>query len=596
MIVYNKQQTRHLRLKMRLAIVDNNKCKPKRCQQECRKSCPVVRMGKMCIEVKSTSQSAIISEQLCTGCNQCVKACPFNAIKIINLPKQLDNDTTHRYNKNSFVLYRLPTPKPGQILGLVGSNGTGKSTALQILANRLKPNLGNYDNPPNWSDILNNYKGSELQNYFTKILEDNITARIKPQYVDAIADAYPNVTVEKALHNKPELLQELDLLHIKDRKIKYLSGGELQRFAIAATISNDVNVYMFDEPTSYLDIKQRLKVASTIHNLRRSDNYIICVEHDLSILDYLSDFICLLYGQPSAYGIVTMPYSTREGINIFLNGYIPTENMRFRDYKLNFKSSVDLEESDNSSMVSYEYPEMQKQLGNFTLTVQAGGFSTSEIIILLGENGTGKTTFIKMLKDHYKDKLAISYKPQQLSPKIKGTVRDLLLSKIQKSYTNQNFRSEVLKPMLIDDIIDQNISDLSGGELQRLAIVLTLGKPANIYLIDEPSAYLDSEQRLITAKVIKRFVLNNQCTAFIVEHDFMMSLYLADRVIVYDGEPGINTVANSPNSLEQGMNKFLKTLDVTFRRDQNSCRPRINKKDSNKEVEQKANGKYFYFD
>ena len=577
---------------MRLAIVDNNKCKPKRCQQECRKSCPVVRMGKMCIEVKSTSQLAIISEQLCTGCNQCVKACPFNAIKIINLPKQLDSDTTHRYNKNSFVLYRLPTPKPGQILGLVGSNGTGKSTALQILANMLKPNLGNYRQPPAWQEILNNYKGSELQNYFTKILEDNLTARIKPQYVDLVANAYPNITVEKAVSD--DLMEQLDLLKIRDRKIKYLSGGELQRFAIAATISKSANVYMFDEPTSYLDIKQRLKAARVITETKKSDNYVICVEHDLSILDYLSDFICLLYGQPSAYGIVTMPYSTREGINIFLEGYIPTENMRFRDYELNFKNSVELNESEKPSTVCYEYPDMQKQLGNFNLTVQAGNFNTSEIIVLLGENGTGKTTFIKMLKDHYKDNLAVSYKPQQLSPKVKSTVRDLLLSKIQKAYINQNFKTEVLKPMLIDDIIDQNVSDLSGGELQRLAIVLTLGKPANIYLIDEPSAYLDSEQRLITAKVIKRFILNNQCTAFIVEHDFMMSLYLADRVIVYDGEPGINTVANSPCSLEIGMNKFLKQLDVTFRRDQISYRPRINKKDSAKEVEQKANGQYFY--
>jgi ATP-binding cassette subfamily E protein 1 len=88
---------------------------------------------------------------------------------------------------------------------------------------------------------------------------------------------------------------------------------------------------MFDEPSSYLDVKQRLKAAKMIRSLLAADNFVIAVEHDLSILDYLSDFICVLYGNPGAYGVVTMPYSVREGINIFLAGFIPTENFRFRE-------------------------------------------------------------------------------------------------------------------------------------------------------------------------------------------------------------------------------------------------------------------------
>jgi len=75
------------------------------------------------------------------------------------------------------------------------------------------------------------------------------------------------------------------------------------------------------------------------------DNYVICVEHDLSILDYLSDFICVLYGAPGAYGVVTMPFSVREGINIFLEGFIPTENLRFREEELTFKVVEQDEES-----------------------------------------------------------------------------------------------------------------------------------------------------------------------------------------------------------------------------------------------------------
>ena len=89
------------------------------------------------------------------------------------------------------------------------------------------------------------------------------------------------------------------------------------------------------------------------------------------------------------------------------------------------------------------------------------------------------------------------------------------------------------------------MKNLSGGELQRVAMVLCLGKPADIYLIDEPSAYLDSEQRIVAAKVIKRFILHAKKSAFIVEHDFIMATYLADRVVVYNGSPGINCTAQT---------------------------------------------------
>ena len=122
-----------------------------------------------------------------------------------------------------------------------------------------------------------------------------------------------------------------------EREVNQLSGGELQRFVIGITSIQNADIYMFDEPSSYLDVKQRLKAAKMIRSLLRPDNYVVAVEHDLSILDYLSDFICVLYGMPGAYGVVTMPYSVREGINIFLAGFIPTENMRFRDEELTFK-------------------------------------------------------------------------------------------------------------------------------------------------------------------------------------------------------------------------------------------------------------------
>lgn len=540
-----------------------------------------------------------------------MRKCPFSAIHIINLPTNLESQVTHRYSANSFKVHRLPSPRPGQVLGLVGTNGIGKSTALKILAGKLKPNLGRFDHPPDWEDILKHFRGSELQNYFTKVLEDNLKAVIKPQYVDHIPRAIKGpvnkvgelLRRDKAEEDIPaieEIIKILDLQDLQEREVSQLSGGELQRFAIAATCVQKADVYMFDEPSSYLDVKQRLKASQQIRSLCRATNYVICVEHDLSILDYLSDFICVLYGMPSFYGVVTLPFSVREGINIFLDGNIPTENLRFRNESLKFKIAEASDQEIGERLRNYSYPDMTKRQGEFHLSIKAGEFTDSEIIVMLGENGTGKTTFVKMLAGALKPDsggqvpvLNVSMKPQKIAPKFTGSVRMLLLKKIRGAFLSPQFQTDVCKPLNLDNIIDQEVQVLSGGELQRVAIILCLGVPADIYLIDEPSAYLDSEQRIIAAKVIKRYILHARRTAFVVEHDFIMGSYLADRVIVYDGVPGVDATANSPESLLTGMNKFLKQLDVTFRKDPNTFRPRINKSDSQMDQEQKASGDYF---
>jgi len=396
----------------------------------------------------------------------------------------------------------------------------------------------------------------------------------------------------------------LELKNVLDRNIADLSGGELQRFACAMVCVQRGDVFMFDEPSSYLDVKQRLNAALTIRSLLAPDKYVIVVEHDLSVLDYLSDFICCLYGVPGAYGVVTMPFSVREGINIFLDGFVPTENLRFREESLVFKVSETATEEEVKRLSRHEYPDMVKTMGSFRLEVKGGLFTDSEILVLLGENGTGKTTFIRMLAGRLEPDegsgevpvLNISYKPQKISPKHTGTVRQLLHERIRDAYVHPQFITDVMKPMKIDEIIDNEVQTLSGGELQRVAMALCLGKPADVYLIDEPSAYLDSEQRLVCAKVIKRFILHAKKTGFVVEHDFIMATYLADRVVVFEGQPSVNTIANAPQNLLIGMNKFLELLEITFRRDPNNFRPRINKMNSVKDVEQKRAGQYFFLE
>jgi ATP-binding cassette subfamily E protein 1 len=394
---------------------------------------------------------------------------------------------------------------------------------------------------------------------------------------------------------------------VLDRNVEDLSGGELQRFAIGVVAAQKADVYMFDEPSSYLDVKQRLKAAQVVRSLTNPESYVIVVEHDLSVLDYLSDFICCLYGKPGAYGVVTLPFSVREGINIFLAGFIPTENLRFRDESLTFKVAETATETkeEMQSYARYKYPNMKKSQGSFTLNVEEGEFTDSQIVVMLGENGTGKTTFIRMLAGLLKPdddervevpEFHVSYKPQKISPKFQNSVRMLLHKKIRESYMHPQFNTDVMKPLRIDELMDQEVINLSGGELQRVAIALCLGTPADIYLIDEPSAYLDSEQRIVAAKVIKRFILHAKKTAFVVEHDFIMATYLADKVIVYDGVPSLDCVARAPQSLLTGMNSFLRNLEITFRRDPTNYRPRINKMDSLKDREQKLSGNYYYLD
>lgn len=311
-----------------------------------------------------------------------------------------------------FKLHRLPMPRPGQVLGLVGTNGIGKSTALKILSGNLKPNLGRFDEPPDWQDILKHFRGSELQNYFTKVLEDDLRALIKPQYVDHLPKAIKgSKTVIMMLEGKlqrdnlDEVIDLLDLKEVLEREPGQLSGGELQRFAIAMTCVQKADVYvrfvsileyklkiiaryMFDEPSSYLDVKQRLNAARAIRKLAGPKEYVIAVEHDMAVLDYLSDFVCCMYGKPGAYGVVTFPAGVREGINNFLDGRIPSENLRFRDEALSFKMAETADEFIVDHTKAFNYPAMTKTLGGFKLTVEAGNFTDSEIIVMLGENGT----------------------------------------------------------------------------------------------------------------------------------------------------------------------------------------------------------------
>lgn len=591
---------------VRIAVVDRDKCKFKDCQKECYRFCPVVRVGSPCITFGEDGYP-IISETLCIGCGICVKKCPFKAITIINLPEEFKEDIVHQYGPNMFRLYRMIVPKFRKVSGLIGPNGAGKSTALKILAGKIKPNLGNYEKPPDWDEIIEYFKGSELQAYFTRLANDKLKIVFKPQYITEIPSIIKgnvNELLQKADERGKidEIKDILELANIWDRKVSLLSGGELQKIAIAAVFLRDADVYIFDEPSSYLDVRERIRVAKLIHSLSTIGKTVIIVEHDLAVLDYLSDYVSIVYGKPGAYGIISLPYSVRNGINIYLDGMIPEENIRFRDEPIRFSVTASLESSWSSEDILLEYPELMKSLDGFTLHTSAGVIHKGEIIGILGPNGIGKTTFVKLLAGIIKpdnielklEGLKVAYKPQYLKADFSGTVRMFLRKVVGDRLHDTSYLTMVLRPLDIKRIMDQDIKTLSGGELQRVAIAATLGRDADLYLLDEPSAYLDVEERFAMAKIVRRVVKSRNAAAFIVEHDLIVQDLISDSMIVFSGKPGIEGFATTPLDLRTAMNKFLKDVDITFRRDPQTGRPRVNKEGSRLDRYQKQIGEFYY--
>jgi len=587
----------------RIAVLNQDKCKVKKCNQVCISFCPMVRSRVEAIRVEGNK--AVISETLCSGCGICVKKCPFKAISIVNLPDELEKDCSHRFSENSFKLFRLPMPSPGTVLGLIGQNGIGKTTTLKVFSGEIKPNLGKYDNPPDWSEIIQHYRGSSLQDYFQKMSEKKLNVSSKPQYVDKIPKAVSGKVgdlLEKVDERKQldAISEELELKTVWDRPLEVLSGGELQRVAVAAALSREADVYLFDEPSSYLDVKQRLVVARTIRGLKEQQKTIIVAEHDLAIIDYLSDQICLFYGEPSVYGVISHVHGVRTGINIYLQGYIPDENIMFRKESIIFHEKPPTA-GNNISAPLMKWDSMTKTFKGFKLTVEPGEIKIGEIVGILGANGIGKTTFVKILagleETDEKQKLGeltVSYKPQYIAPDYTGTVQELLISVAKENFTSSWYKTEIAQPLRLQVLMDRNVMELSGGELQKVAIAACLSRKPDLYLLDEPSAYLDVEERLNMAKTLRRVVEAHGIPAFVVEHDVVTQDFIADRLMVFNGEPGVSGLANSPTSLRKGMNTFLKEMNITFRRDSITMRPRVNKEDSQMDKFQKGIGEYYY--
>ena len=591
---------------MRVAVLKEESCQPKKCNSECHAFCPPVRNGIECIILDDASGKPVISEPLCIGCGICVNKCPHDALIITQLPSELEQDMIHRYSMNGFRLFRLPAPREEQVVGILGPNAMGKSTAINALCGELVPNLGEYEvHDPDWEDVVSSLPRGELRDHLAKVAAGDVRMAVKPQYIDHLPKVVQG-NVGELLRGVDEtdsldrILDELGIGHLLMRELGQLSGGELQRVAIAATIIRDAEIYFFDEPSSYLDIHERMRMVGVIQRLAKGRKVIV-IEHDLAILDVLCDLVHIVYGEKGAFGIFTPPRSTRTAINAYLDGFLPEQNVRIRDKPIKFQTHTERNMARGSPML--QWGGLEKRLGDFQLTTGEGAIHRCEVVGVVGANGIGKTTLARILAGELEAdegwvtmEARISYKPQHVEAGFDGTVREWLDAELGAKWVSGEFNVTVIRALGVDQLVEQRLTTLSGGELQAVSIAICLGREADLYLLDEPSAHLDANARMETAKAIRRTMESNEKSAFVIDHDVYFIDIVSDSLLVFDGEGGIQGNAEGPFTLRKGMNKFLASVNVTFRRDHDTKRPRINKGGSRKDREQRAQGEYFYSD
>ena len=588
---------------MHIAILDHEKCHPKKCHRECQYYCPPVRSGIKTIDFLGPDTQPIITESLCIGCGICPKKCPFGAIKIIGIPDELNRDIIHQYGLNSFRLYSMPVPEKNAVTAILGSNGMGKTTTMNILSGVVVPNFGDYESKPDKDKVIERYSKSILGQYFRDIYDGKRKTVLKSQFVDQIpriAKGTIREILEKAnISGKlDEVVQDLNLKNSLSKDVKSASGGELQKLAIGTAFLKDADILLIDEMTSYLDISERLNIAIKIQEMAKKKTVFV-VEHDLAILDWIADSVHLVYGQSGAYGVTVKQKSSSKAINEFLSGYLQEENVRIRPYSIDFDEKGFVRTQVSPELVRWNNFTMK--LGDFTLEAKEGNIETSSVIGVLGANALGKTTFVKVLagvseakEAIVEPKVRIAYKPQYISTEYEGNVSDLIYATVKERFEDSFLKVELFKPLEIDSLMEQSVSSLSGGELQRLSIAITLATDADLYLMDEPSANLDSTYRMICAKVIRKIMESNRKSALVVDHDVYFIDLISDSLMVFGGEPGIRGYTMGPMKMEDGMNTFLKMANITFRRDHNTKRPRINKLNSSLDREQKYTGNYYY--
>ncbi|VVC02539.1 Trehalose/maltose import ATP-binding protein MalK [Candidatus Bilamarchaeum dharawalense] len=577
----------------RVAVIDRDICTNIKCGYACIKVCPPNRMGEECIVIEKGTVFPAIAEHICIGCGLCVKKCPVHCIAIVNLAQEL-KEPIYQYGVNTFRLYGLPLPIEGAV-SLVGKNGIGKTTAIKLLSRQIVPNFANFSKEYTEQEILDKLS-LDVKRYFVTT-KDGIKVSVKPQHIDRIRDAF-NGTARELLHTVlsqdkiVEIAKTFKIEEILERKISQLSGGELQKVAIAVACAKEAEIYYFDEVTNYLDIEERLRIGVIIKDLAERKK-VVMAEHDLTILDYVSNYVHIIYGDENVYGVVSGVKNVRTGINEYIAGYLKDENVRFRNHEIEFSQHS---EGEIRTPTLLKYDILKKKFKGFDFSSDPGEIKKGEILGLVGKNALGKSLFVKMLvgiekaDEGQQITLKVSYKPQYI------TAEDVYVSELFRDKNlDLTILEECKRRLNVGMFFDKKLTELSGGELQRVALSLALSQKADIYLFDEPSAFLDIEQRFEFAGLLRKVISESEKSAFVVDHDIVFVDAIANRLIVFDGKSSVRGHASAPLNKKNGMNSFLKVAGITMRRDRDTKRPRINKPGSQLDSEQIAAGEYFYY-
>jgi len=587
-----------------VAVIDQDKIEPEIARETVINYDPLNRAGKEGgFYIDENEELHIDDDDVMEAHKMAANKYPYDgAIKIVQLDFE-EGEKVHQFGENSFRLYGLPSLDKNHIIGILGENGIGKSTALDILSGKIKPNLGDFENPPGWKELKKHFRGTELQTHFEQLSEDDLKTAYKPQQVEQIPKVFDGKVKDLLKNNQErieieEISKRLDVEKLLDRKISELSGGELQRVAIVSTLLKDADLYIFDEPSSFLDVKQRLNLGREIRKLSTDYNKkVIVVEHDLATLDLIADHVHIFHGEPGNYGKVTNKFTSKDGINQYLDGHIPTHNLKIRTEPIKFDRSK-RKQVENKKTI-FKYPELQKDFGEnkFELETNSGELHEEEIMAIFGENGLGKTVFAKMLAGALEPDnleldldISIGYKPQYLEPR-NETVYEAIAKHTNPE--SKKFETRLAEPLDLESLYENNVDDLSGGELQKVAVAITLSQKADLYLLDEPSAFLDVEARINLGKTLKRFARKTEKPIMIIDHDLLLLDYLADTGTVFKGEPGIKGENTKPYKIGKALNQFLEKLDITYRKDPETGRPRANKPNSQKDKEQQRNKEYY---
>jgi len=591
----------------KITVVIRDKCAPEATNYRCINMCPVNMTGKKskpiivpkAIKLRGNSVYPSINHRHCINCGICVNICFKRAIKVVNVPGDMEDwNPTHEYEETEFKLFGLPVLNKGIVTGIIGENGIGKSTLLKILAGEIKPN-GGKSSKDAFKFFLSDLSTPGMARFLESVSSGEKQVSFKNQSLNDLKQS--SKTFQELLEDidkeNQEIIDLLKLKHLLDKKSSETSGGELQRIAIALAMLQPADVYLLDEPATYLDVNQRLNLARVLRLKLNENRIILVVEHDISVLDYWSNLIHILWGEPQVYGVVSRSLSVKKGLNAFLTGWLKEENIHFRHRVISFKRTVKERKWQDRPHISW--PDDIVTLGTFKLDIKHGKIFQGEILVIVGENGLGKTTFANLISGkipgHSKIQATISYKPQQISKEFDVTVLDFLHQVTGKYLNTKYWKLQLLNPLGINHFLDWSMSELSGGENQRVFIAACLAKDADLYILDEPSAFLDALERTKISNVIRNQTKRNPTSAVIsIEHDVQLADFTGDRIMMFQGIPAIYGTVSSPMTKREGMNAFLKSLNVTFRRDQETGRARINKEKSQMDKKQKEIGEYYY--